>query len=58
MKDILTTNYPGKYISMKNHEIIAVGDSVDEVVTKTKRILNKNEKFRIEYIERGDLLAY
>lgn len=50
--------YAGKYISVRNKEVLATGDSIDEVIQKTQRLLPKDTHFHIEFIERGDLHAF
>ncbi len=50
--------YAGKYVAIYDEEIIAIGDSFDEVNSKAKLIVPKQKGFLIEFIERGDLYAY
>ena len=50
--------YAGKYLAIYNEEIIAIGDSYDEVNSKAKLIVPNKKEFLIEFIERGDLYAY
>ncbi|MFW9993375.1 MAG: DUF5678 domain-containing protein [Candidatus Odinarchaeota archaeon] len=51
----LQEKYSGKYISVYKGEIIATGDSIDEVESKTELILTNDEEYLVEFIERGDL---
>lgn len=54
----LQEKYAGKYIAIYNEEIVAIGDSYDEVNSKAKLIIPNQPDYLIEFIERGDLYAY
>lgn len=55
---ILQEKYSGKYVAIFEEQVIAIGESVEEVDSKVKLILPKDKEFLIEFIERGDLYAY
>jgi len=54
----LQEKYSGKYVVVFEEHVIAIGDSVEEVDSKAKLIVPKDNEFLIEFIERGDLYAY
>ncbi len=55
---ILQGKYSGKYVAIFKEDIIATGDSFEEVDSKAKLIIPKDKEYLIEFIERGDLYAY
>ncbi|MHA1649501.1 MAG: DUF5678 domain-containing protein [Candidatus Helarchaeota archaeon] len=54
----LQEKYAGKYVAIYKEEIIAVGDSYDEVNSKARLLIPNQTEYLIEFIERGDLYAY
>ena len=54
----LQEKYAGKYVAIYEEEIIAVGDSYDEVNSKARLLIPNQTEYLIEFIERGDLYAY
>ncbi len=49
----LQEKYAGKYIAIYNADIIAIGDSYDEVNSKATLIVPNQAEYLIEFIQRG-----